>query len=371
MSRFKAYLPLVALFLVWVALTAVAEHWDWDLRFTSLFFDAERGGFYLAEQQPFRALFEVGTWPGLLLGLGSGVAWALGYFRPCWAPYRRRWAVVFLTAIVGGGILVNGFLKDYWGRPRPREVTQFEGRWPYHPIAQPGTPGKGKSFPCGHCTSGFLLVSLGAFIPTHPIPAGIAVGTGLAYGALMSSARIVQGGHFLSDAFWALGTVLMTSGFFYVLLVRNRDLSQQAQLSRRGKWGLALGVTAFLVLSTGLFMTRRPYFKTYHDGFDLNPQTRLLELQLSQEPQSFHIRYSNVPRIMLVVDVQGLGWTEATHRMFYLREQEGPKQIIKARFVPINYFSEISHDVVLQLPLDFKEKDLQIETRYLITPPIP
>jgi membrane-associated PAP2 superfamily phosphatase len=64
-----------------------------------------------------------------------------------------------LTSIVGAGLIVNALLKEYTGRPRPREVVEFGGNWEYRAALELGIPGQGQSFPCGHCTMGFIFAS--------------------------------------------------------------------------------------------------------------------------------------------------------------------------------------------------------------------
>ena len=54
---------------------------------------------------------------------------------------------------------------------------------------------------------------------THPhIVALLSFSTGLIYGILMSIARILQGGHFLSDTIWSLGVVLSTIIVLYYFI---------------------------------------------------------------------------------------------------------------------------------------------------------
>lgn len=366
--RFKPYLPLTALFLVWVLATWAFESFDLDRKITAAFYQPDQGGFYLENAQPFDWLYHQGTLLGPLWALSAGLFWVLGQFKSKWAPYRRQWLAVFMVAIVGAGIIVNGFLKDYWGRPRPRQVAEFGGHWQYRPIAEPGVPGKGKSFPCGHCTSGFLLVSAAVFLPTHPLPALVGVGLGLSYGALMSLTRIVQGAHFFSDAFWALGVILLSTGFFYLALIQGRSVAEAPPLSAKKRWALVLAACLCALLVVGAFLTRRPYFKTYHDPLPLDPKATQYELQLSEDPAQFRIDYKAIDRPILEVHAQGLGWTEATHRIRYWWSFDNETQTLKARFDPIHYFSEINHEVIFWLPLKRKD-DLEVKVKFALEPP--
>lgn len=368
MGRLKPFWPLLALLALWIGLSLGAERLDLDQTIIRTYFYQPDRGFFLEDWPPFAWAFEYGTLPGLLLTLVALGAWGLSLISPAWSRFRRQWAVVALTAIVGGGILVNGLLKDYWGRPRPREVTQFGGRWEYRPALSPGLAGRGHSFPCGHCTSGFLVVSLGVFIPTAPVLGSLAAGAGLGYGIFVSLARMAQGGHFPVDAFWALGVVLFTCLFLYRISASWGASNRPSQLSGRQKAGLALGIVVFSLLVVLAFMTRRPYFKTYFEEFALAPETQELLLEISEEPQSLNILYGPVEKAQLEVNVQGFGWTQATHRTHYWGGQEGVKSILKIRLEPIGDFSELNHQLTLTLPLAYQTQ-VSIQTRFQLDPP--
>ncbi len=110
---------------------------------------------------------------------------------------------ILLSVILGPGLLVNGLFKDHWGRPRPRQVQELGGAYPYvPPLLRAATPGK--SFPCGHCSVGFLY-ALGWWIwrRQHSRLARASLAAGLGLGSLLGLGRMAAGGHFLSDVMWA------------------------------------------------------------------------------------------------------------------------------------------------------------------------
>ena len=61
---------------------------------------------------------------------------------------RRYFLLYSLVSIIGAGLFINAFLKEHTGRPRPREIKEFNGNWNYLPAFHFGIPGKGRSFPC-------------------------------------------------------------------------------------------------------------------------------------------------------------------------------------------------------------------------------
>jgi len=135
---------------------------------------------------------------------------------------------VLLSVIVGPGLIINAALKDHWGRPRPREIVEFGGKMRYAPPLLPGG-GHGKSFPCGHCSVGYLY-AIGWWIwrRRRPLWAASSLGFGLAAGTLLGLGRMAAGGHFLSDAVWSCVIALGTAHalYYYVLRIPAREDSR-------------------------------------------------------------------------------------------------------------------------------------------------
>lgn len=115
---------------------------------------------------------------------------------------RRRALFVLLSVMLGPGLIVNLVFKDHYGRPRPRQIEQFQGHLTYQP---PGLPGEeGKSFPCGHCSVGFVTWVF--YFLTRRKRAGLATGILFAattFGVLIGIGRMAAGAHFLSDIIWS------------------------------------------------------------------------------------------------------------------------------------------------------------------------
>jgi membrane-associated PAP2 superfamily phosphatase len=189
--------------LVFVCLVLWCTFSDVDLCLSAHFY-APQHGWYLARVFPWGWLYDYGEYPAIILVLGASVVGLWSVWWPGWARYRRLCLCVILAVALGPGLLVNGILKPVWGRPRPRQVEPFGGTEPYRQWWQPAGPGSGTSFPAGHASMGFILVA-GRFLVPHRWLWGrrLVSMTGLIYGSLLGWARIVQGGHFLSDSVWA------------------------------------------------------------------------------------------------------------------------------------------------------------------------
>jgi membrane-associated PAP2 superfamily phosphatase len=191
-----------------------------DLTLSSWFYEPDVGWRY-AEAWGWRSLFEFGLRPAIFMAITAFVVLIGSWLRPAWVPYRRACLVLVLAVALGPGLVVNSILKPYWGRPRPRHVTEFGGMRAFHHWWQPGGLGSGKSFPSGHAAMGFVMVAGAVLIPQrYRRLRHTAIGVALGYGLLLGCGRIVQGGHFFSDVLWAGILVVLITYVLWRTLAR-------------------------------------------------------------------------------------------------------------------------------------------------------
>lgn len=109
-----------------------------------------------------------------------------------------------LSGILGPLIVINGALKSFIGRARPRDTTDFGGEHPYTKIFDLSANycDGNCSFVCGHCSAGFVMIAF-AYLFSGPGVRRAVFGAGFLYGVFVSFSRVAQGGHFLSDAVFA------------------------------------------------------------------------------------------------------------------------------------------------------------------------
>jgi membrane-associated PAP2 superfamily phosphatase len=179
---------------------------DMDPHLSGYFYDptaAQR--WFLKTAAPWIWLYRYGELPVLILAIGAAVVWGGSFCYRSWVGYRRACALIVLAVMLGPGLLVNGVLKPLWGRPRPTQAELFGGSRPYQPWWQPGHIGGGRSFPSGHAAMGYVLVLGTCLVPSRRSAwlRGLVLGGALTYGSLLGAARIIQGGHFLSDVLWS------------------------------------------------------------------------------------------------------------------------------------------------------------------------
>ncbi len=147
------------------------------------------------------------------------------FLRPQWKKWRAGAAAIILTLVIGAGLITNVGFKGYWGRPRPKQIVEFGGKYHYKPFWRPHLNTRQepqKSFPSGHVAMGFYFLSLvlvgrrsrSRFL----LHTGIILTTVLGGGLMV--ARVAQGGHFVSDVIAAavlmwyisIAIVRLTSG---------------------------------------------------------------------------------------------------------------------------------------------------------------
>jgi lipid A 4'-phosphatase len=151
----------------------------------SLFWGALRNLFHYL---PMAAAIVVAAVLASQLAAGRGLSWP-----------RTRYAVLALAAFVlGPGLLVNGMLKDHWGRPRPVSTELYGGTLPFVPAGQWSDACPANcSFVSGEAASIFWLVCL---IPLLPVAfRRIGAVTIVVAAVFTSGLRVAFGGHYLSD----------------------------------------------------------------------------------------------------------------------------------------------------------------------------
>ncbi len=184
----------------------------------------------------------------------------------------------FLVLLLGPGLVVNALLKDYSGRPRPRQTTEFSGPYAFRRPLELGQVAAGKSFPAGHASVGFAYVC-GYFWWRRRRPR-LAVGVlcgALFLGTAMGVCRMAAGAHFLSDVVMAGALTFLVAHllYFHLLKVPQREVLATLALGdapdvaprlQRRPWevaGLAMGGAVV----GGVLLLAYPYHARFESGW--------------------------------------------------------------------------------------------------------
>lgn len=333
--------------LVMVFLTALLDFFDLDRRVADVFYHSE-SGWYLAKSPFWFWLYQYGTIPGLVLTVAALIGYAMGFFKKNFKSWQQPCLVVVLTTILSAGLLVNAVLKQYWGRPRPDQTIEYGGKWQYRAVFPPGTPGKGASFPCGHCTMGFVFFSLGAFYRRNKVLAVSGIAAGMVLGGLLSAARIVQGAHFLSDTLWSMGLVVMTVTGLCIHLIKKATVRPKNMNKRQRVW-ITLAFIAVMLMMIGGFLTRRPYFNTMVYPLKLTSSLKSIRIHMNVDPERVSISYGKENKAYLQVDAHGFGWLRFDYHMKFNSQLKSGDLHIFLKADVHSYFAELNHAVLLNL----------------------
>lgn len=326
-----------------------------DLKFQRLVHSSD-AGWHMGGRFPWQVLYHFGTLPAMLAVLVALGGLVLKAGRRL--PAERNFATVYLALVlaVGPGLVANAILKDHWGRPRPRDVVEFGGRHAYEPVWVRDVSSTGKSFPCGHATMGFFFFSY-YFIHRRRNAqlAWAGLWGGLVLGWLIGLARAVQGGHFLTDTWWAMGLMWFTCTGLWT---GTQVLERRQWFARGFDWllknprsGAAMLGGLVCVAATGALLAT-PYQRTQVvTGPDL-PLEGSLKLSGTFQEGNLDIVAGAVPNMAVDASGHGMVWSVV---LTGVRLKQGPvKGFPEVRYVQTRkgWFTELNQNLKLEFPLE-------------------
>jgi lipid A 4'-phosphatase len=197
-----------------------------DLAATGAFFDGKR---FPAASWHWLSVLRNGLWDiSILVVLLSFAALLTALLRKrdvLWLP-ARLWAFILALYVIAPGLLVNGILKQVWGRARPDTVTQFGGERLFSPFYRISDQCISNcSFVSGEGSGAMALGIVILVVVWHLRPrlAGWIYKMGLALAVTVPLVagvqRVVVGRHFLSDAIFAAVFTLAIALVLYRFLL--------------------------------------------------------------------------------------------------------------------------------------------------------
>lgn len=223
----RAALALAALTLSSVAVFAAVP--GLDLTVSGWFFRPGEG-FWIA-RLPWIGALRDGIWNLSIAAFAlSVVALLLAMAgRPVPGFGARPAGFVFLLYLLGPILLVNGILKEHWGRARPADVAEFGGTAAFTPPWLPADQcATNCSFVSGEGSAATALAVVFVILAPrarHLLPGPVfALYTvaGILFPGAGLVLRVVTGRHFLSDTVFAALLVLAIALALHGLLLRGR-----------------------------------------------------------------------------------------------------------------------------------------------------
>jgi|SaaInlStandDraft_3_1057020.scaffolds.fasta_scaffold28611_2 lipid A 4'-phosphatase len=173
-----------------------------DLTFAGFFYDTATETF--PNTIFLKLIYQLAIFPTLFLCIWAGVVFCGSFLAPQYRRYRAVAVSLLLVLILGSGIIINGVLKEHWGRPRPKQTELFGGKHTYRPVYKPDFSYKAeprRSFPSGHSSMGFFFFIACLLSRRYGRKKRfiLSLSAVIILGGLLSYARIAQGGHYFSD----------------------------------------------------------------------------------------------------------------------------------------------------------------------------
>ncbi len=172
-------------------------------------------------------------------------------------PFLVYGLFMLVSYLIGPGLIANVLFKgteigDFyigWGRPRPREITNFGGSADFFRIWEPaflyGYQDDNSSFPSGHVTAGAALIVIylafnnadfiarvfgektGAKVAIINLIKYAGLVASIVLGILLAITRISAGGHFASDCLYSFVFTWLPAAVLYYWVFRIPRLEQR------------------------------------------------------------------------------------------------------------------------------------------------
>lgn len=195
-----------------------------DIEIEKHFYVAEKGWVHKGSN-PWDFLYHYGNIPAFTMAGVCLVVLFASLISKRLLRYRKLPIFLLLVLVIGPGLITHSIFKENWGRPRPRQIVNFSGTEEFLVVWEKGVSGKGKSFPSGHASIGYFILSPFFFLREIKRKwALVFLITGLAYGTLMGIGRMIQGAHFASDILWSGGFTYLTGLVLYYLFRFDRTI---------------------------------------------------------------------------------------------------------------------------------------------------
>jgi len=130
----------------------------------------------------------------------------------------RAAVFLLLTLAIIQGLIIDVYLKGYFGRARPRDIEAFGGDLTFTAFYLISDQcNRNCSFVSGHAGMAYFYLAFGFLWPPGRVRYRI-FGAAILFGLIMGWMRVIQGGHFASDVLFS-GLVVFGATWLLALLI--------------------------------------------------------------------------------------------------------------------------------------------------------
>lgn len=337
--------------IIGIILTILINIFNLDIYIQNLFWNNIQEEWKGNQSHFIKGFYAYSTMPAIVISVLSMLLLILSYSFKRLIPFRKIFAYFFLLLAIGNGLIVNGILKEFWGRPRPAQLVNYANTQTFEPCLIIDKNSYGKSFPCGHATMGFYFFALGLLFKRKWRYSIITFS--ILFGSIIGIIRSSMGGHFLSDTLWAGIIIWVIAKSLYLKLNLHKNIYYE-ELPAKSKKELFLRkliqyslIPLFLILITGLTLST-PRNKvhtldlTYIDSKDV-----ILDLDLLGV---LNIK-TNEENFTFITKSSGFGFPK-TKLISVINKKNDTKYEISHQVLGL--FSELNAQSILYLPKEIK-----------------
>ncbi len=360
-GRFFLFEPHLYIPVLIMAITAILfNRYDWDLRVQSYYY---QDGWHQSDLWWVQLLYRHGNIPAIIVSAGALLLLIKSYFKKSGlVKYHKIAIFLSLAMVLGPGIIVNSIFKDNWGRPRPRDLEIYGGRYSYEAPLTMDRESDGKSFPCGHATMGFYFFApaFGLGLKKRYWYYLLSIFAAL-YGSWIGWGRIIQGGHFLSDVIFAGAMVYLSTWGLWRVMRMHKSPFYEGKLSKIHikPWQIALIVLGVIIIILGVSLAT-PY--TTQQNFNV-PDEDATHLYIGLDRGNVSLSFSDSSYISN--EVYGFGFPGSRARLG--RSINDGKYVFQQHMK--GYFTEFIAEIAVvvdslnlqSFTLDLRDGDLYLD----------
>lgn len=340
---------LIVFAIIFGTLTLPFLFFNLDVILQKPYYSAKSGWFLM--QLPFwDFLYKYSIFLGYFVAVIALFVVSASYWKLNLIKWRKAAYFMLLVIVLGPGVLVNATFKDHWGRPRPREIVEFDGKEEFvKPWVK--TDGKGKSFPCGHASIAFYLAIPFLFLrKNYKKWAWFFMVFGTLYGLLVGYARMIAGGHFASDVLWASGMVWFVGILSYYWLKPDKEVDlasiNEAAQKSKGKIVAALMGIVLPIITLGLLLAT-PYISTrvFDKGRADLEEINMKHFQINIDEGVVNIEFCD--SLFIQNSVSAFGFPNSKIGWNWL---EGDTTSFEYNYM--GWFTEVRNEIVMKFPIN-------------------